>query len=78
MLDGDPEEEVEHEVGGDDGGAEGAHDPVEDAHVHLHQLPLHEARVLQVHLAGRRVSGSRLKLNGVIFVDANTQGAEYI
>ena len=51
MLDGDPEEEVEHEVGGDDGGAEGAHDPVEDAHVHLHQLPLHEARVLQVHLA---------------------------
>ena len=35
VLDGDAEEEVEEEVYHDDGGAEGAHDPVEDAHVHL-------------------------------------------
>ena len=59
ILDGDPEEEVEHEVGGDDGGAEGAHDPVEDAHVHLHELPLHEAGVL-VHLDDSRALAADL------------------
>ena len=46
VLDGDSEEEVEHEVRRDDHAAEGAHDPVEDAHVHLHELPLDEARIL--------------------------------
>ena len=46
VLDGDPEEEVQHEVQRDYRGSEGAHDPEEDAHVHLHELPLDEARIL--------------------------------
>ena len=59
VLDGDAEEEVEHEVRRDDHAAEGAHDPVEDAHVHLHELPLHEAGVL-VHLDDSRALAADL------------------
>ena len=45
VLDGVAKEQVQEQVDSCDESTEGAHDPVEYAHVNLHELALNEARI---------------------------------